>query len=83
MVATVQWFSLVFAGKDEKKPPQNALFYGGFNIWRRDRDSNPGYGYPHNALAGRHLQPLGHLSAEAGDTLPCKREGMQPVRAAS
>src|SRR2546421_12933935 len=32
--------------------------------WRRDRDSNPGYGVnPYNALAGRPLRPLGHLSA--------------------
>src|SRR5712691_1364073 len=32
-------------------------------IWRRDRDSNPGYGVnPYNALAGRPLRPLGHLS---------------------
>ena len=33
---------------------------------------------PYNALAGRHLQPLGHLSAKAGDTLACIRMGMQP-----
>ena len=30
--------------------------------WRRGRDSNPGWSYPHNCLAGSCLQPLGHLS---------------------
>ncbi len=30
--------------------------------WRRERDSNPRYGYPYNGLANRRLQPLGHLS---------------------
>src|SRR5665213_1486000 len=35
--------------------------------WRRERDSNPRYGYkPYNALAGRPLRPLGHLSGESG-----------------
>ncbi len=34
-------------------------------IWRRERDSNPRYGSnPYNALAGRPLRPLGHLSGE-------------------
>src|SRR5437879_8030932 len=33
-------------------------------IWGRERDSNPRYGVnPYNALAGRPLRPLGHLSA--------------------
>jgi hypothetical protein len=32
--------------------------------WRRGRDSNPGWSYPHNCLAGSCLQPLGHLSLE-------------------
>ena len=30
--------------------------------WRRERDSNPRYGYPYTSLAGKRLQPLGHLS---------------------
>lgn len=30
--------------------------------WRRGRDSNPGWSFPHNCLAGSCLQPLGHLS---------------------
>lgn len=32
------------------------------NNWRRGRDSNPGWSFPHNCLAGSCLQPLGHLS---------------------
>ena len=31
--------------------------------WRRVWDSNPGWSYPHTALAGQRLQPLGQLSA--------------------
>src|SRR6266481_3626786 len=35
-------------------------------VWRRERDSNPRYGVnPYNALAGRPLRPLGHLSGRA------------------
>ncbi len=34
--------------------------------WRREGDSNPRYGFtPHNGLANRRLQPLGHPSADA------------------
>ena len=34
-----------------------------FKHWRRERDSNPRWGYkPHTPLAGERLQPLGHLS---------------------
>src|SRR5258708_5482185 len=39
-----------------------------WTAWRRERDSNPRYGgNPYNALAGRPLRPLGHLSGRAGD----------------
>lgn len=31
--------------------------------WRRERDSNPRYGYPHNGFRDRPVQPLRHLSA--------------------
>ncbi len=31
--------------------------------WRRERDSNPRYGYPYTDLANQRLQPLGHPSA--------------------
>lgn len=30
--------------------------------WRRERDSNPRYGFPYTRFPGVHLQPLGHLS---------------------
>src|SRR6185436_16081871 len=30
--------------------------------WRRERDSNPRYGFPYTRFPSVHLQPLGHLS---------------------
>lgn len=33
-----------------------------FCFWRRERDSNPRYGFPYTRFPGVHLQPLGHLS---------------------
>src|SRR5690606_4962115 len=30
--------------------------------WRRERDSNPRYGFPYTRFPGVRLQPLGHLS---------------------
>ncbi len=33
-----------------------------FEIWRRERDSNPRYGFPYTRVPGVRLQPLGHLS---------------------
>ena len=33
--------------------------------WRRERDSNPRYGYPHTRFPSVRLQPLGHPSAAA------------------
>jgi hypothetical protein len=32
------------------------------DIWRRGRDSNPRYGFPHTHFPGVRLQPLGHPS---------------------
>ena len=32
--------------------------------WRRERDSNPRYGFPHTRFPSVRLQPLGHLSAK-------------------
>ena len=32
--------------------------------WRRERDSNPRYGFPHTHFPGVRLQPLGHPSSE-------------------
>ncbi len=34
--------------------------------WRRRRDSNPRYGFPHTHFPGVRLQPLGHPSASRG-----------------
>ena len=36
--------------------------------WRRGRDSNPGWSYPHTRSPGVLLQPLGHLSAFQQET---------------
>ena len=33
--------------------------------WRRERDSNPRYGFPYTHFPGVRLQPLGHPSTEA------------------
>jgi hypothetical protein len=32
--------------------------------WRRERDSNPRYGFPYTHFPGVRLQPLGHPSDE-------------------
>lgn len=34
-------------------------------LWRRSRDSNPGWSYPHNGFRDRPVQPLRHSSAFA------------------
>jgi hypothetical protein len=34
--------------------------------WRRDRDSNPGWGHPHNGFRDRPVRPLRHLSTVGG-----------------
>jgi hypothetical protein len=36
-------------------------------IWRRDRDSNPGWACTHNGFRDRPVRPLRHLSTEAAD----------------
>ncbi len=63
-------FRNLFAG--EFQPAPSAMRESGdrnvntMNGWRRERDSNPRYGVnPYNALAGRPLRPLGHLSGRA------------------
>ena len=45
----------------------NLLFRAFFTLhsfltWRRGRDLNPGWSYPHNSFRDCRLQPLGHLS---------------------
>ena len=42
--------------------------------WRRGRDSNPGWSFPHTRSPGVLLQPLGHLSA-------CQQEISLPTNA--
>ena len=37
--------------------------------WRRDRDSNPGWGHPHNGFRDRPVQPLRHPSV--GSIITC------------
>ena len=46
--------------------------------WRRERDSNPRYGFPYTHFPGVRLQPLGHLSVAPVMTADggfCKRGG--------
>ena len=38
--------------------------------WRRGWDSNPGWSYPHNTLAGCRFRPLSHLSVREGLRAP-------------
>ena len=38
---------------------------GSLVYWRRDRDSNPGYGCPYNGFRIRPVRPLRHLSKSA------------------
>ena len=42
--------------------------------WRRERDSNPRYGFPYTRFPSVRLQPLGHLSRIAAD-VAVAREG--------
>ena len=38
--------------------------------WRRERDSNPRYGFPYTRFPSVHLQPLGHLSVRLAALAP-------------
>ena len=46
------------------QPNKNYVKYQCFRDvkWRRERDSNPRYGFPHTRFPSVRLQPLGHLS---------------------
>ena len=44
------------------KPIFKLLILFGYLIWRRERDSNPRYGFPYTHFPGVRLQPLGHPS---------------------
>jgi hypothetical protein len=39
-----------------------AFYCSPWKIWRRDRDSNPGYPFEYTRFPSVRLQPLGHLS---------------------
>ena len=57
-------------------------------VWRRERDSNPRYGFPYTHFPGVRLQPLGHPSAFFAKRLdgrpfqPPRREVPAPRRIA-
>ena len=54
---------------------QNAAWHGGFEIWRRKRDSNPRASCPANGFQDRRLRPLGHSSTSKLADLPVPRNG--------
>src|ERR1051325_4688533 len=62
-------------------------------VWRRERDSNPRYGFPYTRSPGVRLQPLGHPStpafcgaAEGNERAPdaqssaCRADGLSLTR---
>ena len=50
----------------------------GIMRWRRSRDSNPGWSYPHNGFRDRPVQPLRHFSAAAYPYRFLERSSMLP-----
>jgi hypothetical protein len=44
------------------QPPKTCVLKEPGWFWRRERDSNPRYGFPYTHFPGVRLQPLGHLS---------------------
>src|SRR5690606_39596725 len=58
--------------------PDKAKILNDFKAkWRRERDSNPRYGFPYTRVPGVRLQPLGHLS------VPVPPESRQHARGSS
>ena len=55
-IAKIPCFSLVSATTQQS-------FSALQTVWRRERDSNPRYGFPYSSFQDWRLQPLGHLSA--------------------
>ena len=49
-------------GLKRPRPYKNTVRYQRLRPWRRGRDSNPRYGFPHTHFPGVRLQPLGHPS---------------------
>ena len=48
-------------------PAAPTVSFGNGGKWRRERDSNPRWSFPHTPLAGVRLQPLGQLSGSLLD----------------
>jgi hypothetical protein len=68
------WLVILSSAVKEQKIANWRAFCGYFNgrskkftsiqtAWRRERDSNPRYGFPYAGFQDRCHQPLGHLSA--------------------
>ena len=55
---------------------------GRTRYWRRGRDSNPRYGFPHTHFPGVRLQPLGHPSAAYAEAHAVFSEGDARLRRA-
>ena len=49
-------------GPEDGKARGSVCTCKGLKIWRRDRDSNPGYPFEYTRFPSVPLQPLGHLS---------------------
>ena len=47
-------------------------------VWRRERDSNPRYGFPHTRFPSVRLQPLGHPSARPDGRAETSRADAAP-----
>ena len=64
-----------FGGLFECFAPENRTVKRPLKGWRRERDSNPRYGFPYTRFPSVRLQPLGHLSSATCDafTRPRRR----------
>src|SRR3954465_11844138 len=53
------------------RSPTGTRSYGSEGeVWRRERDSNPWYGFPYTRFPSVLLKPLGHLSVRWHPSLP-------------
>src|SRR5579863_7059455 len=55
-----------WAGCREFRKKRRCEFSGVQTVWRRERDSNPRYGFPYSGFQDRLFQPLTHPSAGGG-----------------
>ena len=58
--------------------PKKKRQYSQVKRWRRERDSNPRYGFPHTHFPGVRLQPLGHPSDRRSGALASPAAGATP-----